>query len=270
MQPYTTTSADDYIRHRMSDMSVSYSKDVSPANPPESKVLSPLEPSSQPFFESYSRRGSVTEPSFHNDFRRPSITDLSNLPLPNSAVPSRRGSIATVTTDYDYSSRSPSPSPFVKHSRLYHENEAHPYASGRRDSLPSSRPGIQPSSSSTSQPPHSLYDPFQRRHSIATAEPYGNRPNNTQSPKYRGMYCNYYYINVFMHVYIYIFIYLFISLYTSILYTSSTHCFLYNITFPLQLFVSLQPFKNLLVMEHTLHLLVRLNQHYPTWVDTRR
>ncbi|KAI8875510.1 hypothetical protein K501DRAFT_202500 [Backusella circina FSU 941] len=166
-------------------MSVSYTRDVSPINPPESKVLSPLEPSSQPFFESYSRRGSITEPSFHssNDFRRPSITDLSNLPLPNSAVPSRRGSIATVTTDYDYSSRSPSPSPFVKHSRLYHENEAHPYASGRRDSLPSSRPGIQPSSSS--QPPHSLYDPFQRRHSIATAEPYGNRPNNTHSPKYR-------------------------------------------------------------------------------------
>lgn len=135
--PSISSQADDLLRHRLSDMSVSRPQDFN-------KILSPLEPTN---FESYSRRGSVTDP--HGYHRRPSITE------------SRRGSIAT--TDYDYSSRSPSPSPLVKR---YHENDASPYALNRRDSLPNN---------------NILYDPFQRRHSIATAEPLYNRAQNTNN-----------------------------------------------------------------------------------------
>ncbi|KAI8638268.1 hypothetical protein BD408DRAFT_26964 [Parasitella parasitica] len=190
-----SSQTDDYIRHRMSDMSVSQhpsQRQYEPATTP-TKTLSPLEPSSQQsYYEplSYSRRGSVTDPAaFHNhSFRRPSITDMSNLPLPTSTVVSRRGSIAT--TDYDYSSRSSSPSPFSS-SKRYHENDAaapHPYAlnNGRRDSLPNNYLPLHhhPSSINTT----SAYDPYQRRHSIATAEPtynHGNRNSAPSSTKYR-------------------------------------------------------------------------------------
>ncbi|KAG2214460.1 hypothetical protein INT46_007385 [Mucor plumbeus] len=204
-----SSQTDDYIRHRMSDMSVSqqpqqqhhqYEPIVS------TKALSPLEPSSQQsYYEplSYSRRGSVTDPAaFHNhSFRRPSITDMSNLPLPNSTVVSRRGSIAT--TDYDYSSRSPSPSPFSS-SKRYHENDAaapHPYAlnnNNRRDSLPNNNlHHPYPSNNNNSNNNNmntknnnggNAYDPYQRRHSIATAEStynHGNRNSNPSSTKYR-------------------------------------------------------------------------------------
>ncbi|CEP19875.1 hypothetical protein [Parasitella parasitica] len=190
-----SSHTDDYIRHRMSDMSVSQhpsQRQYEPAATP-TKTLSPLEPSSQQsYYEplSYSRRGSVTDPAaFHNhSFRRPSITDMSNLPLPNSTVVSRRGSIAT--TDYDYSSRSPSPSPFSS-SKRYHENDAaapHPYAlnNNRRDSLPNNNLPLHHHSSSNNM--SNTHDPYQRRHSIATAEPtynHGNRNSAPSSIKYR-------------------------------------------------------------------------------------
>lgn len=198
-----SSQTDDYIRHRMSDMSVSQQQQ--PQRQYEStgstKALPPLEPSSQQsYYEplSYSRRGSVTDPAaFHNhSFRRPSITDMSNLPLPNSTVVSRRGSIAT--TDYDYSSRSPSPSPFSS-SKRYHENDAaapHPYAlnNSRRDSLPNNNlhhhhPSNNNNNNAKNNNGGSAYDPYQRRHSIATAEPtynHGNRNSAPSSAKYRG------------------------------------------------------------------------------------
>ncbi|KAI8138622.1 hypothetical protein BJV82DRAFT_290432 [Fennellomyces sp. T-0311] len=206
-QPHSTLNnnhhlSDEYLRHRMSDMSVSVPsppqrgtaplpttaspRAMSPAHELSGRALSPLEPSSQQqhqqqqqqqqqqqYYESYSRRGSITDPMLHGnhnnspapplEFRRPSITDLNNLPLPtSSASASRRGSMATVATDYDYSSRSPSPSPFAKRG-LPHESD---YLAARRDSLP--HPGV----AQTQQ----AYDPFQRRHSIATAEvPPNNR-----------------------------------------------------------------------------------------------
>ncbi|CAO3645956.1 unnamed protein product [Mucor fragilis] len=194
-----SSQTDDYIRHRMSDMSVSQQQQQQPQRPYDSalattKPLSPLEPSSQQtYYEQhpYSRRGSVTDPAaFQNhNFRRPSITDMSNLPLPNSTVVSRRGSIAT--TDYDYSSRSPSPSPFTS-SKRYHENDAaapHPYAlnnNGRRDSLPNNNLHHHYPSNNNSK--SNSYEPYQRRHSIATAEPaynHGNRNSVPSSTKYR-------------------------------------------------------------------------------------
>ncbi|KAL9550949.1 hypothetical protein MBANPS3_004496 [Mucor bainieri] len=195
-----SSQTDDYIRHRMSDMSVSQQQHQQPQRPYDSattKPLSPLEPSSQQtYYEQlpYSRRGSVTDPAaFHNhNFRRPSITDMSNLPLPNSTVVSRRGSIAT--TDYDYSSRSPSPSPFTS-SKRYHENDAaasHPYAlnnSGRRDSLPNNNLHHHHTSNGNSN--SNSYEPYQRRHSIATAEPtynHGNRNSVPSSTKYRAAF----------------------------------------------------------------------------------
>lgn len=189
-----TAAADEYLRHRLSDMSVSASSPTqqcgssvvtsSPMQDMPSRLLSPLEPNSQPYnYESYSRRGSITDPALHGnnsssssgaaapqlDFRRPSIAELNSLPLPtSSASASRRGSLATVVTDYDYSSRSPSPSPFAKRIAT---QEAAEYA--RRDSLP------HPAISQLQE-----YDPYQRRHSIATAEA---TPSNRQtSAKYRG------------------------------------------------------------------------------------
>jgi hypothetical protein len=163
----------------MSDMSVSKQRTLD-----ATKIPAPLEPSSQqPYYESmsYSRRGSATDPvSFYN-YRRPSITDMSNLPLPNSTVVSRRESIAT-TTDYDYSSRSPSPSPFTCSNKRYHDGDApHPYSLvGRRDSLPGHHP-LTPSSTSH------VYDSFQRRHSIASAEHHtNNNSRNNGNTKYRG------------------------------------------------------------------------------------
>ncbi|KAI7860802.1 hypothetical protein BDC45DRAFT_492854 [Circinella umbellata] len=80
--------------------------------------------------------------------------------------------MATVITDYDYPSRSPSPSPFAKRGLGQHESD---YINSRRDSLP--HPGV-PQSHHPQQPQHhqQSYDPFQRRHSIATAEvPPSNR-----------------------------------------------------------------------------------------------
>lgn len=146
---------DEFIRHRLSDLSVSQQ---------QHKLPSPLEPNSQQPF--YSRRASVTDPSGFNNFRRPSITDLNNLPLPNSTVVSRRGSIAT---DYDYSSRSPSPSPYTFPSKRGHHDDF-----GRRDSLPLHQLPIPPNKA--------VYDPYQRRHSIATADhQYQRNP-----AKYRG------------------------------------------------------------------------------------
>lgn len=131
---------DEFIRHRLSDLSVS-----------QQHMPSPMEPSF------YARRGSVTDPSHFNNFRRPSITDLNNLPLPNSTVASRRGSM----TEFEYSSsRSPSPSPYTFPSKRIDDF-------GRRDSVPVSK---------------AAYDPYQRRHSIATADhQYQRNP-----AKYRG------------------------------------------------------------------------------------
>ncbi|CAO3637328.1 unnamed protein product [Mucor hiemalis] len=159
---------DDFIRYRMSDMSVSHNK-----------ILSPLEPntSQQPFYKSYSRRGSITDPAnaaAYNNFRRPSITDMNNLPRPNSTVVSRRGSIAT---DYDYSSRSPSPSPYTFPStskRGFHDDHPYAFNLGRRDSLPMNQPppSIPPTSSSP------IYDPYQRRHSIASLTSDTNHNHN--------------------------------------------------------------------------------------------
>lgn len=174
----SNSNNDDYIiRHRMSDMSVSQQQQQQ-----QQKILSPLEPNS---YESYSRRGSITDPAIN--FRRPSIADMSNLPLPNSTVVSRRGSIAT-TVDYDFSSRSPSPSPYTFPSasstnKRYHEHiiEQHPYS--RRDSLPLNQP-LPPPPTSSSPLTDSNYDPYQRRHSIAT----GALNNNGSSNKYRGKY----------------------------------------------------------------------------------
>ncbi|KAI9486795.1 MAG: hypothetical protein EXX96DRAFT_474661 [Benjaminiella poitrasii] len=107
----------------------------------------PLEPNSQQEPFTYSRRGSATDPAGFLDYRRPSMTDSNNLPLPNSNVVSRRGSLAT--TDYDFSSRSPSPAPPLSSSKRYLETNGH-------------------------------YDLFQRRHSIAT-EPINHHQRNPTS-----------------------------------------------------------------------------------------
>lgn len=187
---------DDYIRHRMSDMSVS-----------PHKVLSPLEPNTHQQF--YAREN--TNNSYHN-YRRPSITDMNNLPLPNSTVVSRRGSIAT---EYEYPSRSPSPSSFAFPSKRGYDDY------GRRDSLPINN---QPPSIT----PHPLYDPYQRRHSIATAE--SNTPRN--NAKYRGK----------QHYNLYI------SFYK---YTNKGQ----------KDFAFLQQFRNHLILELILHLLAHLNRH---------
>ncbi|KAI7880626.1 hypothetical protein K492DRAFT_237141 [Lichtheimia hyalospora FSU 10163] len=205
-------ASDEYLRHRMSDMSVSSSsihptgagettpRAMSPAYEPNntattgSRPLSPLEPSSQTtpsHYESYSRRGSMTDFMFHNsnnsgasplEFRRPTIPDVNNLPLPtSSANASRRGSLATVITDYDYPSRSPSPAPYSKPANTTTTNGAGAASPmmdyARRDSLPFHPTATSNNSTSSS------YDPFQRRHSIATAEV----PNNNRAPtsKYR-------------------------------------------------------------------------------------
>ncbi|KAI8327282.1 hypothetical protein EDC96DRAFT_549740 [Choanephora cucurbitarum] len=72
-----STQADEYIRHRMSDMSVSSQR-------MDNKVLSPLEPSSQQVFNEslslYYRRGSLVDPQSNS--RRPSIAEMGNLPYP--------------------------------------------------------------------------------------------------------------------------------------------------------------------------------------------
>ncbi|KAL0084464.1 hypothetical protein J3Q64DRAFT_1641189 [Phycomyces blakesleeanus] len=131
------------------------------------RALSPLEPNSQ--YDLYSRRGSTADTIFPSmEYRRPSITDIGSLPHPTSANVSRRGSVATVATEYDHPSRSPSPSPFGK--RFSHEPADSGYYINRRDSLPlAPHPAVAQVQA---------YDPFQRRHSIATAEPaYSNGSN---------------------------------------------------------------------------------------------
>ncbi|KAG1513232.1 hypothetical protein G6F46_005430 [Rhizopus delemar] len=117
-------TSDDYIRHRMSDMSVSQPHLRQYVSGP-----SPLEPNShQPIYESFSRRGSLTDPVvFHNTSRRPSAAEI--LQLPDSVTPSRRGS---ATTDYDCSSRSPSPTSI---SRQRYHDDGISYSLDRRYSL---------------------------------------------------------------------------------------------------------------------------------------
>jgi hypothetical protein len=112
---------------------------------------------------------------------------MNNLPLPNSTAVSRRGSIAT---DYDYSSRSPSPSPYTFPSkRTFHDDHPYAFNPSRRDSLPMNQ--LPPSIPPTSTNP--IYDPYQRRHSIAASASdisnhlrYSNNNNNTIPNKYRG------------------------------------------------------------------------------------
>ncbi|KAL0077860.1 helix-loop-helix DNA-binding domain-containing transcription factor [Phycomyces blakesleeanus] len=174
-----THTSDELLRHRMSDMSVSGShhrasvgirspRGMSPAREAAiARALSPLEPNSQ--YDLYSRRGSTADTIFPSmEYRRPSITDIGSLPHPTSANVSRRGSVATVATEYDHPSRSPSPSPFGK--RFSHEPADSGYYINRRDSLPlAPHPAVAQVQA---------YDPFQRRHSIATAEPaYSNGSN---------------------------------------------------------------------------------------------
>ncbi|KAI9014488.1 hypothetical protein CLU79DRAFT_372175 [Phycomyces nitens] len=177
----------------MSDMSVSGSqvhhrpsvgihspRGMSPAREAAiARGLSPLEPNSQ--YDQYSRRGSTADTIFPSmEYRRPSITDIGSLPHPTSASVSRRGSVATVVTEYDHPSRSPSPSPFGK--RFSHEPSEPNYYINRRDSLPlAPHPAVAQVQA---------YDPFQRRHSIATAEQvYPNGSLNARppmnNPKYR-------------------------------------------------------------------------------------
>ncbi|KAI8070890.1 hypothetical protein BC940DRAFT_294664 [Gongronella butleri] len=148
LQGSSATSSDEYIRHRLSDMSMtSAGRSLShrgfstskASSPPPYDPIKPLEPMHyHDVSPTYSRRGSL-----NNVDRRPSITELTSLPLP-SATTSRRESVATIVSDYDYqSSRSSSPSP-------YHAPPPPPIAS-------------------------SFHDAYQRRHSIATVEPSANR-----------------------------------------------------------------------------------------------
>ncbi|KAI8377194.1 hypothetical protein EDC96DRAFT_435955 [Choanephora cucurbitarum] len=132
----------------MSDMSVSSQR-------MDNKVLSPLEPSSQQVFNEslslYYRRGSLVDPQSNS--RRPSIAEMGNLPLPNSKVASRRGSLVA-SNDFDLSSRSPSPSSLASMKR-YHDNDGF---SVNNYPMPHHVASAVPS-----------YDAFQRRHSIAVA-----------------------------------------------------------------------------------------------------
>lgn len=165
MAATSSMSSDDFIRHRLSDMSVSQPHLRQPISGP-----SPLEPNShQPFYESFSRRGSITDPTAFHTSRRPSAAEI--LPLPNSATPSRRGSVTT-----DYSSRSPSPSAFSRQ-RYYDNHEGSSYTSSRRRSLTN---GSANNKLPMPPPSNSFYDPFQRRHSIAITEPsYGSVPSHS-------------------------------------------------------------------------------------------
>jgi hypothetical protein len=178
-----TASSDDYLRHRMSDLTMSslanspgtllgrsHSSTTNMTPGVNDSMLSSLEPNhgirdgNMPL--SLSRRGSlvhVSSSSLHPDYRRPSITELNTLPLPtNSTSVSRRGSVATIGAEYD---RRPSrsPSPFMQ---LQHQN-----TSSDLDYF----------SSAPSGPPSSSYDPFHRRHSIATAETsYPSSPSSSR------------------------------------------------------------------------------------------
>ncbi|KAI9299650.1 hypothetical protein BJ944DRAFT_235518, partial [Cunninghamella echinulata] len=118
---------------------------------------------------SFSRRGSLANPNASSplDYRRPSITELNSLPLPNTApLPtlSRRDSVVTTNSDYeDPLSRSPSPSPFKQSAYSHHPLQR---ASPPRElDLHPHHPLHHPHHLSNS------HDTFQRRHSIATVEP---------------------------------------------------------------------------------------------------
>lgn len=183
------TSSDDYLRRRMSDLTMSslaYSTGASLARSHintanmspnvNGSTPSSLEPNhitrdgSMP--PSMSRRGSLVHvsPSLHHDYRRPSITELNSLPLPtNSGSLSRRGSVVTIGAEYDHHS-SRSPSPFM-------QLQQHSTSSD-----------LDYFSSAASGPPSSSYDPFHRRHSIATAEssyPSSSSPNRLASKQRR-------------------------------------------------------------------------------------
>ncbi|KAI7869700.1 hypothetical protein BDF14DRAFT_1879870 [Spinellus fusiger] len=188
-------TSDEFLRHRMSDMSVSAApshvhhhrtvglgipRGVSPAHEAATvRGLSPLEPTSQ--YDAYTQRSSVldtTVPSM--DYRMPFFSENNSRPHVNPASMSRRASTATVLTDYDGPSRSPSPSPSLFGKRFAQESESSLYGN-RRDSLPlTAHPAVTQAQA---------YDPFQRRHSIATAEPaYSNSTANARpamNPKYR-------------------------------------------------------------------------------------
>jgi hypothetical protein len=166
-----TASSDDYLRHRMSDLTMSslangpgtllgrsHSSTTKMTPGVNDSMFSSLEPNhgirdgNMPL--SMSRRGSLAHvsSSLHPDYRRPSITELNTLPLPtNSASVSRRESVATIGAEYDrHPSRSPSPFMQLQHH--------------------STSSDLDYFSSAPSGPPSSSYDPFHRRHSIATAE----------------------------------------------------------------------------------------------------
>jgi hypothetical protein len=133
------------------------------------RTLSPLEPahhSPSYTYSNYSRRGSITDPALHSsDHHRPSLHDI-NLPIPTSNNVSRRGSIATNT-----SSRSPSPAPFAQ-TKPYDDPHYNHYA--HRHSNAHQAPAAS-----------SVYEPFQRRHSIANSE-LQQQPSADPNRRYTG------------------------------------------------------------------------------------
>lgn len=191
-QPPTSQSTDEYLHHRMSGMflnrpTATPNIAAHPTNTsrPDSqaqhfggapKPLSPLEPahhSPSYTYNNYSRRGSITDPALHSSEHRPSLHDI-NLPIPTSNNVSRRGSIATI----DASSRSPSPAPFAQ-SKPYDDPHYNHYA--HRHSNAHAQPPPPTSSSS------SVYEPFQRRHSIANSE-LQQPPSADTSRRYTGFH----------------------------------------------------------------------------------
>jgi len=159
-------STDEYLHHRLSGMFLNRptaTPNIAATHTPRMgrpdsqaqhfgaapRTLSPLEPAHQPpayTYSNYSRRGSITDPALHSSEHRPSSQDI-NLPIPTSNNVSRRGSIATI----DASSRSPSPAPLAQ-TKPY--DDPHYYGHGHSNALP----------------PSSVYESYQRRHSIANAE----------------------------------------------------------------------------------------------------
>ncbi|CAO3581645.1 unnamed protein product [Absidia cylindrospora] len=183
MQPYspiprsttTTPASDEYLRHRMSDMTMTASahnsggnsllhlgqshSNTSTMSPPSSNTTTILSPLKSSNYDASDHANITPSSLLHYDYRRPLITELNSLPLPTtSASINRRESVTTITSEYDYhSSRSPSPSSFKQHP--FYQNE-HRQSSDM----------YYHSSLSASQDSPS-YDQFHRRHSIATAEP---------------------------------------------------------------------------------------------------
>ncbi|ORZ24632.1 hypothetical protein BCR42DRAFT_403341 [Absidia repens] len=176
MQPYSTTTtpaSDEYLRHRMSDMSMTASMNNAGGNGilhlgrPQSNnsTISPPSYDTDNYGNScgnlpspLSRRGSMVNiaPSspLHHDYRRPSITELNSLPPPTTSTSiNYRESV----NEYDHqSSRSPSPSSFKQHP--FYQSEHQQSSDLDHHSFLTSNQGS------------SSYDQFHRRHSIATAE----------------------------------------------------------------------------------------------------